>query len=150
MRWLKQRHPIFALAFHGETLQQCNSVKKKIVYLLPHLPTKRGTMSVMQILSITFWWSWHFDVYIGTNRCTSQILLWIIFGLRWNIQISLENISGLSSGVRYHGFLIEWIFYWIESSQIKIFESIFELNFPGKQIIEYFFELNIPEKYYIE
>ena len=54
------------------------------------------------------------------------------------------------SRVRYHGFLIEWIFYWIESSQIKIFESIFELNFPGKQIIEYFFELNIPEKNYIE
>ena len=42
------------------------------------------------------------------------------------------------------------ISYWIESSQIKIFESFFELNFPGKQIIEYFFELNIPEKYYIE
>ena len=35
-----------------------------------------------------------------------------------------------------HGFLIEWIFYWIESSQIKIFESIFELNFPGKKFIE--------------
>ena len=35
-------------------------------------------------------------------------------------------------------FLIEWIFYWIESSQIKNFESIFELNFPGKKIIEYF------------
>ena len=54
------------------------------------------------------------------------------------------------SGVRYPGFLIEWIFYWIESSQIKNFESIFELNFPGKKIIEYFFELNIPEKNDIE
>ena len=40
------------------------------------------------------------------------------------------------SGVRYPGFLIEWIFYWIESRQIKIFESIFELNFLGKKIIE--------------
>ena len=54
------------------------------------------------------------------------------------------------SGVQYPGFLIEWIFYWIESSQIKNFESIFELNFPGKKIIEYFFELNIPEKNDIE
>ena len=27
-----------------------------------------------------------------------------------------------SSGERYPGFLIEWIFYWIESSQIKNFE----------------------------
>ena len=41
-----------------------------------------------------------------------------------------------SSGGRYPGFRIEWIFYWIESSQIKIFESNFELNFPGKKIIE--------------
>ena len=55
-----------------------------------------------------------------------------------------------SSGVRYPGFLIEWILCWIESSQIKNFESIFELNFPGKKIIEYFFELNIPEKNDIE
>ena len=55
-----------------------------------------------------------------------------------------------TSGGRYPGFLIEWIFYWIESSQIKNFESIFELNFPGKKIIEYFFELNIPEKNDIE
>ena len=47
-------------------------------------------------------------------------------------------------------FLIEWIFYWIESSPIEIFESIFELNFPGKKIIEYFFEMNIPEKNDIE
>ena len=45
-----------------------------------------------------------------------------------------DRIPG--SGVRYPGFLIEWIFYWIESSQIKIFESIFELNFPGKKVIE--------------
>ena len=55
-----------------------------------------------------------------------------------------------SSGVRYPGFLIEWIFYWIELSQIKNFESIFELNFPGKKIIEYFFELNIHEQNDIE
>ena len=54
------------------------------------------------------------------------------------------------SGVWYPGFLIEWIFYWIESSQIKNFESIFELNIPEKKIIEYFFELNIPEKNDIE
>ena len=37
---------------------------------------------------------------------------------------------------------------WIEPNWK--FESIFELNFPGKKIIEYFFELNIPEKYDIE
>ena len=55
-----------------------------------------------------------------------------------------------SSGVRYPGFLIEWILCWIESSQIKNFESIFELNFPGKKIIEYIFELNVPEKNNIE
>ena len=48
------------------------------------------------------------------------------------------------SGGRYSGFLIEWIFYWIESGQIKIFESIFELNFLWKKIIEKFSELNIP------
>ena len=59
-------------------------------------------------------------------------------------------IAQSGSGVRYPGFIIEWIFYWIESSQIKNFESIFELNFPGKKIIEYFFELNIPEKNDIE
>ena len=35
-------------------------------------------------------------------------------------------------------------------SQIKNFESIFELNFPGKKIFEYFFELNFPEKNVIE
>ena len=40
------------------------------------------------------------------------------------------------SGVRYPGFPIEWIFYWIESRQIKIFESIFELNLPGTKVIE--------------
>ena len=50
------------------------------------------------------------------------------------------------SGGRYPGFLIKWIFYWIESSQIEMFESIFELNFPGKNIFEYIFEWNIPEK----
>ena len=60
------------------------------------------------------------------------------------------GVSFECSGVRYPGFLIEWIFYWIESSQIKNFKSIFELNFPGKKIIEYFFELNIPEKNDIE
>ena len=32
-----------------------------------------------------------------------------------------KNSSGnQGSGGRYPGFLIEWIFYWIESSQIKI------------------------------
>ena len=56
----------------------------------------------------------------------------------------------MSSGGRYPGFLIEWIFCWIESSKIKNFESIFELIFPGKKIIEYFFELDIPEKNDIE
>ena len=65
-------------------------------------------------------------------------LLWILFHF-------IET-----SGGQYHGFLIEWIIYWIESSQIKNFESIFELNFPGKKIIEYSFELNIPEKNDIE
>ena len=48
--------------------------------------------------------------------------------------------SPLTSGGQYPGSLIEWIFYWVESSQIKNFESIFELNFPGKNIffwIEY-------------
>ena len=55
-----------------------------------------------------------------------------------------------ASGVQYPGFLIEWIFYWIESSKIKKLELIFELNFPGKGIIEYCFELNIPEKNDIE
>ena len=44
--------------------------------------------------------------------------------------------ASYSSGVRYPGFLIEWIFYWIESSQIKIFESFFELNILRKRIIE--------------
>ena len=44
--------------------------------------------------------------------------------------------SFYASGGRYPGFLIEWTFYLIESSQIKIFESIFELNFPGKKVIE--------------
>ena len=44
----------------------------------------------------------------------------------------LEGIgSPPHSGGRYLGFLIEWIFYWIESSKIKFLESIFELNFPG-------------------
>ena len=37
-----------------------------------------------------------------------------------------------ASGERYPCFLIEWIFYWIESSQIKNVEKIFELNFLGK------------------
>ena len=54
------------------------------------------------------------------------------------------------SGGRYPGFLIKWIFYWIESSQIKNFESIFELNYPGKKVIESFFDFNIPEKIDIE
>ena len=62
----------------------------------------------------------------------------------------ISTFSTHASGVRYSDFLIEWIFYWIESSQIKIFESIFELNFLGKKIIEWFFEVNIPEKNYIE
>ena len=35
---------------------------------------------------------------------------------------ALPVISGYLSGERYPGFLIEWIFYWIESSQIKNFE----------------------------
>ena len=34
----------------------------------------------------------------------------------------MRYISGWNSGERYPGFLIEWIFYWIESSQIKNFE----------------------------
>ena len=32
-------------------------------------------------------------------------------------------------------FLIEWIFSWIESIQIQIFKSNFELNSPEKNII---------------
>ena len=46
--------------------------------------------------------------------------------------------------------LVFWLILlnWIESSQIKKIESIFE--FPGKKIIESFFELNIPEKNYNE
>ena len=42
------------------------------------------------------WWNTQtIFKYVWTNRCTTQILLWIICGLRWNIQISLGNISGL-------------------------------------------------------
>ena len=44
-----------------------------------------------------------------------------------------EEEEDEGSGLRYPGFLIEWIFCWIESSQI---ESIFELNFPRKKFIE--------------
>ena len=47
--------------------------------------------------------------------------------------IHSRRISLLNSGGRYPGFLIEWIFYWIWSNQIKNFEYIFELNFPGKK-----------------
>ena len=42
----------------------------------------------------------------------------------------------LSRGGQNLGFLIEWIFCWIEYSQIQIFESIFELNFPDKKVID--------------
>ena len=54
---------------------------------------------------------------------------------KW-IQAHEMNTCAGNSGGRYPGFLIEWIFYWIESSQIKNFEWIFELNFLGKKIIE--------------
>ena len=37
----------------------------------------------------------------------------------------IGQVRPLHSGVRYPVFLIEWIFYWIESRQIKIFETIF-------------------------
>ena len=73
--------------------------------------------------------------------------------LNWNrllisipAPIVIFSCWSLNSGVRYPGFLIEWIFCWIEPSQIQNFESIFELNFPGKKIIECFSKLNIPEK----
>ena len=63
--------------------------------------------------------------------------------LPWIAQVALPCSSKSSvrstcqktpscSGFRYPGFLIEWIFCWIELSQIEIFKSIFELNFPGK------------------
>ena len=51
------------------------------------------------------------------------------------------SCSHYTSGLQYPGFLIEWIFCWIESSKIQIFE----LNFLGKKLIDHFFELNIPE-----
>ena len=37
-----------------------------------------------------------------------------------------------ASGGRYSGFLIEWIFYWIESSQIKILNQFFSWIFREK------------------
>ena len=43
--------------------------------------------------------------------------------MRWDGQ-KYSPCPGFSGG-RYPGFLIEWILYWIESSQIKIIESIF-------------------------
>ena len=59
---------------------------------------------------MTFWmtpWytfiSWQTIMkYVWTNRCTTQILLWIICCPRWNIQISLENIFGLSWNTLIH------------------------------------------------
>ena len=41
----------------------------------------------------------------------------------------------------YLGFLIEWIFCWIEYSQI--FESIFELSFTEKNIIKWLFKFEL-------
>ena len=84
-----------------------------------------------------------FTINIGQGGCWDLIetLFFHFFSLPHFIFSSSKP-----SGGRYPGFLIEWIFYWIESSQIKNFESIYELNFPGKKLIEYFFELNIPEK----
>ena len=43
-----------------------------------------------------------------------------------------------NSGDQYAGFLFEWIFNWIESSQIKNFESILWLNYPGKRLLNNF------------
>ena len=40
----------------------------------------------------------------------------------WNGFYKVDQFWVDSSGVRYPGFLFEWIFYWIESSQIKNFE----------------------------
>ena len=49
--------------------------------------------------------------------------LWPVFGKFYNFPHLPENEhSSPNSGGRYPGFLIEWISYWIESSQTKIFE----------------------------
>ena len=56
---------------------------------------------------------------------------------RYHCNISIMRMrTPLRSGLRYPGFLVEWIFCWIESSQFQIFESFFDLNFPGKKMIE--------------
>ena len=51
--------------------------------------------------------------------------------------VELENLQSkfvcIQSGGRYPGFLIEWIFYWIESSQIKSFWINFLIEFSGKK-----------------
>ena len=62
--------------------------------------------------------------------------------LEWELQSHMCVVVGDA--------LVFWLILlnWIESSQIKKIESIFE--FPGKKIIESFFELNIPEKNYNE
>ena len=51
--------------------------------------------------------------------------------------------AGSSSGGRYLGILIEWIFCWIEYIQIQSFESILEKEkFSGKKMIKLSLELN--------
>ena len=57
--------------------------------------------------------------------------------MRKNLLQNLDKTSPsiYCRGGRYLGFLIEWIFCWIEYSQIQIFGSIFELNFPEKRLL---------------
>ena len=74
--------------------------------------------------------------YIYVIKRTEKVRGWRFVVVKTKQDLTIHSKTHQTSGGRYPGFLIEWISYWIESSQIKIFESIFELNFPGKQIIE--------------
>ena len=86
---------------------------------------------VRKWFSVNYTWSWVCDSRLaGTHlasvlerdletvsNCNSHIFLDLIV-----IYIFDQWVWAWSSGERYPGFLIEWIFYWIESSQIKNFE----------------------------
>ena len=90
-----------------------------------------------------------FVQYVTFSLCSvapspPSLPLWIFFCFmsslsRYLYQNAYSGLKSLypeqGSGLRYPGFLIECIFGRIESSQIQIFESIFELNFPGKKVM---------------
>ena len=138
-RWLQHTLQFIFDTIMRSTFPEKDCTRHFVVSVLHHCVICH--LSYKSYKRVVSWFDPKWLSNIGNARNAINLFFWKERGLPHaflHLLWPLLIITPYTSGERYPGFLIDWIFYWIESSQIKNFESIFELNNPGKNYIVIF------------